>query len=100
LCPCGALYPAPLARPFFKGLLSWWENPKSQTQSPVTPNPCCFLKLAALLIFMRRTDPFEPVEPTEPAEPLSHKIKGRYVPRATSEPNEMALPFHFSILLK
>ncbi len=21
LCPCGALYPAPLARPFFKGLL-------------------------------------------------------------------------------
>jgi len=89
-----------LARPFFKGLLSWWENPKSQTQSPVTPNPCCFLKLAALLIFMRRTDPFEPVEPTEPAEPLSHKIKGRYVPRATSEPNEMALPFHFSILLK
>jgi len=27
---------------------------------------------AALLAFMRRTDPFEPSEPVEPAEPLSH----------------------------
>lgn len=26
LCPCGALYPAPLARPFFKGLFRWWDG--------------------------------------------------------------------------
>ena len=31
---------------------------------------------AALLIFMRRTNPFEPFEPIEPAEPLSRAIKG------------------------
>ena len=31
---------------------------------------------AALLIFMRRTNPVEPLEPIEPAEPLSHAIKG------------------------
>ena len=26
LYPCGALYPAPLARPFFKGLLRWRDG--------------------------------------------------------------------------
>ena len=42
-----------------------------------------YMYSAALLIFMRRTDPFEPLEPIEPDEPLSHAIKGRPAPRAT-----------------
>ena len=37
-----------------------------------------YLYFAALLIFMRRTNPFEPLEPIEPAEPLSHVIKGHH----------------------
>ena len=41
---------------------------------------------AALLIFMRRTDPLEPFEPIEPAEPLSHVIKGQHAPWPNPEP--------------
>ena len=41
---------------------------------------------AALLIFMRRTNPFEPLEPIEPAEPLSRAIKGGNATRANPEP--------------
>ena len=41
---------------------------------------------AALLIFMRRTNPVEPVEPVEPSKPLSPVIKGRPAPRANPEP--------------
>ena len=40
---------------------------------------------AALLIFMRRTNPFEPFEPIEPAEPLSRAIKGGNATRADPE---------------
>ena len=40
---------------------------------------------AALLIFMRRTNPFEPLEPIEPAEPLSRAIKGGNATRADPE---------------
>ena len=45
-----------------------------------------YLYSAALLIFMRRTNPFEPFEPIEPAPPLSSPIKGRHAPRANPEP--------------
>ena len=43
---------------------------------------------AALLLFMRRTNPFEPLEPIEPAPPLSQTIKGRPAPRANPEPQK------------
>ena len=42
-------------------------------------------KIAALLIFMRRTTPALPSEPVEPAKPLSQTIKGRCAPWAKFE---------------
>ena len=62
-----------------------FETPKRETCYPPTFGHRHYLYFAALLIFMRRTDPFEPVEPTDPAEPLSREIKGRYAPGATPE---------------
>ena len=43
-----------------------------------------YQNFAALLIFMRRTPPFEPPEPIEPPEPLLHAIKGNPLSPVTS----------------
>ena len=37
----------------------------------IAPYNLHFYDSAVLLLFMRRTNPFEPLEPIEPAEPLS-----------------------------
>ena len=58
-----------------------FQRKEGKDRAQVSP----YLYSAVLLIFMRRTNPFEPVEPTEPAEPLSHTIKGRKVPEVKFE---------------
>ncbi|MDD7325098.1 MAG: hypothetical protein PUG62_03255, partial [Dialister sp.] len=45
-------------------------KPKRETCSPGTFRASPYLYSAALLIFMRRTNPFEPLEPVEPIDPI------------------------------
>ena len=61
-------------------------NPKREACHQETFGHRHYLYFAALLIFMRRTSPFEPLEPIEPAPPLSNVIKGQHAPRAEPEP--------------
>ena len=53
-------------------------NPKREACHQETFGHRHYLYFAALLIFMRRTSPFEPLEPIEPAPPLSNVIKGQH----------------------
>ena len=55
-----------------------------------------FQTSAALLLFMRLTDP---VDPTESAPPLSHAIKGQYAPRANPTPFSKSQHVHCRLLI-